>query len=149
MKSLNSKYPSNLKQCIFIRGIQSTDQKFHYNTSIEYVILDSSVKEIATTNERGSFQNCSSLSQVSIYSVISIGINSFFKCSSLKEIVIPSSVTTIGNQSFCECFKLEKISLSSSLISIGEHAFRGCSSLRQITIPNTVTSIGQSALCQC
>ena len=82
-------------------------------------------------------------------SVTSIGDSAFSGCSSLKTISIPSSVISIGDSAFRECFSLETISIPSSVISIGDSAFRGCSSLKTISIPSNVISIGDSAFIGC
>ena len=63
----------------------------------------------------------------------------------LKQISIPSSVTSIGNAAFSLCTSLAQISISSSVTSTGESAFENCSSLAQISIPSSVTSIGYYA----
>ena len=60
----------------------------------------------------------------------------------LKKIVIPSSVTSIGNSVFQNCSSLQSITIPSGVTSIGELAFQNCSSLQSITIPESVTSIG-------
>ena len=66
-------------------------------------------------------------------------------CRSLFEIVIPSSVTSIGDSAFSGCDSLSEIVIPSSVTSIGDHAFFGCRSLFEIVIPSSVTSIGKGA----
>ena len=73
----------------------------------------------------------------------------FWNCSSLSEIVIPSSVTSIGDSAFYGCDSLSKIVISSSVTSIGDWAFYGCSSLSEIVIPSSVTGIGKDAFFRC
>ena len=73
----------------------------------------------------------------------------FLWCSSLSEIVIPSSVTSIGDWAFFGCNSLSEIVIPSSVTSIGKGAFRGCNSLSEIVIPSSVTSIGDSAFSFC
>ena len=82
-------------------------------------------------------------------SVTSIGEEAFGYCDSLESIVIPNSVTSIGKGAFYECYSLESIVISNSVTSIGESAFDGCCSLESITIPNSVTSIGDDAFWGC
>lgn len=62
--------------------------------------------------------------------------------SSLKSIVIPQSVTTIGENAFAGCFDLASITLENGITNIGDAAFSCCTSLTTITIPKGVTSIG-------
>ena len=65
----------------------------------------------------------------------------FSFCSSLSEIVIPSSVTSIGDGAFSCCHSLSEIVIPSSVTSIGDHAFSGCSSLKYISIPKSVIGL--------
>ena len=59
-------------------------------------------------------------------------------CRSLSEIVIPSSVTSIGDSVFSFCDSLSEIVIPSSVTSIGDSAFSFCSSLKYISIPKSV-----------
>ena len=96
------------------------------------------------------FWSCSSLSEIVIpSSVTSIGDSAFSGCYSLSEIVIPSSVTSIGDWAFSGCDSLSEIVIPSSVASIGDSAFSGCVSLSEIVIPSSVTSIGDSAFSWC
>ena len=62
----------------------------------------------------------------------------FWWCDSLSEIVIPSSVTSIGKGAFSFCYSLSEIVIPSSVTSIGKGAFFSCSSLIYISIPKSV-----------
>ena len=62
----------------------------------------------------------------------------FYFCDSPSEIVIPSSVTSIGDWAFSFCRSLSEIVIPSSVTSIGDRAFCGCSSLKYIYIPKSV-----------
>ena len=62
----------------------------------------------------------------------------FYFCDSPSEIVIPSSVTSIGDLAFSFCRSLSEIVIPSSVTSIGDRAFCGCSSLKYISIPKSV-----------
>ena len=61
----------------------------------------------------------------------------------IRSLVIPSSVTSIGDGAF-NCYPLTSITIPSSVTSIGDGAFQGCGALTSITIPSSVTSIGES-----
>ena len=73
----------------------------------------------------------------------------FSGCSSLTEINLPASLTSIGESAFYDCSSLTEIHLPANLTSIGEHAFNGCSSLTGIHLPDNLTSIGESAFYDC
>ena len=88
------------------------------------------------------FWYCDSLSEIVIpSSVASIGDSAFLGCRSLSEIVIPSSVTSIGDWAFSVCRSLSEIVIPSSVTSIGDSAFYCCSSLKYISIPKSVIGL--------
>ena len=96
------------------------------------------------------FHDCSSLRELVIpSSVSSIGNLAFYKCTSLRELVIPSSVTSIGSAAFEDCTSLQELVIPSSVTSIGKDVFRGCKSLKKMVIPSSVTSIGCAAFENC
>ena len=82
-------------------------------------------------------------------SVTSIGDYAFSECHSLKSINIPDSVTRIGYSAFKNCGCLTSISIPPSMTTIEYGTFLGCHSLRNINIPDTVTRIGRSAFEDC
>ena len=82
-------------------------------------------------------------------SVTSIGDYAFEDCSSLTSVTIPNSVTSIGESTFEGCSSLTSVTIPNSVTSIGGAAFYGCSSLSSITIPNSVTSIESYAFYEC
>ena len=67
--------------------------------------------------------------------------SAFWNCRSLSEIVIPSSVTSIGDFAFYGCDSLSEIVIPSSVTSIGDWAFFRCSSLKYISIPKSVVCL--------
>jgi hypothetical protein len=78
---------------------------------------------------------------------------------SVTSIIIPDSVTSIGDYSFIECFSLNSITIPNSVTTIGAYAFANPSSspfpvgtimqLSSIAIPNSVTNIGEKAFYGC
>ena len=77
-------------------------------------------------------------------SVTSIGDYAFFECTSLTSIVIGDSVTSIGDFAFAMCH-LRTVTIPDSVTSIGDAAFLGCISLTSVVIGESVTSISDSA----
>ena len=109
-----------------------------------------SVKEDTRIICDSAFSFCSSLSEIVIpSSVASIGDSAFSWCDSLSKIVIPSSVTSIGDEAFYDCDSLSEIVIPSSVTCIGDKAFYDCYSLSEIVIPSSVTCIGDSAFSSC
>lgn len=72
-----------------------------------------------------------------------------FFYSSVTGVMLPDSMTSIGDHAFLGCWAIEGMTIPDGVISIGNHAFSSCSSLRSITIPNSVTSIGEGAFSSC
>ena len=54
---------------------------------------------------------------------------------SLQEVVIPNTVTEIGNSAFYGCETLEEIELPDSIETIGDNLFAECDKLARIIIP--------------
>ena len=82
-------------------------------------------------------------------SVTNIGDMAFYYCVSLTSVTIPNSVTSIGDMAFYHCVSLTSVTIPNSVTSIGDHAFYSCVSLTSVTIPNSVISIGESAFEYC
>lgn len=81
-------------------------------------------------------------------SVTTIGEYAFSGCFALKTITIPNSVTTIGNSAFSYS-TLASVTIPNSVTTIGECAFNNCKSLTSVTIPNSVTTIEDGAFASC
>ena len=82
-------------------------------------------------------------------SVTSIGDYAFYYCTGLTSVTIPNSVTSIGDGAFSGCTSLTSVTIPNSVTSIGYEAFLSCSGLTSVTIPNSVTSIGEAAFYYC
>ena len=82
-------------------------------------------------------------------SVTTIGDYAFIGCNALTSVTIPNSVTSIGWGAFAYCSGLTSVTIPNSVTSIGQGAFLYCSGLTSITIPNSVTSIGNYAFTNC
>ena len=96
------------------------------------------------------FSMCNFLTSIIVpNSVTSIGEGAFSGCILLLKIIIPNSVTSIGDLAFMDSNALSHIVISNSVTSIGDGTFYGCNSLTNIVIPDSVTSIGDIAFSGC
>ena len=98
-------------------------------------------------------QSDSSLKQLQIgTSCTSIGSRAFYYCTGLTgSLTIPDSVTSIGSSAFSRCNSLTgSLTIGNSVTSIGSSAFEYCTGLTgSLTIPDSVTSIGDTAFYNC
>ena len=103
------------------------------------------------------FQDCFKLESVNIEGSSSIGVRSFENCTSLSEVTLGEGITTIGIGAFANC-PIETIELPSTFKTISTHTgyldtygyniFFNCNSLKEITLRpgNTAFSIVGGAL---
>ena len=106
-----------------------------------------SVTSIADGNPSG-MQN--RLTEVIMPSTLTrIGDNAFFGCISLSSVTIGDGVTSIGDGAFYGCLNLNGIEIPGSVTDIGSSAFYRCISLTAVTLPESVTSVGVSAFEGC
>ena len=82
-------------------------------------------------------------------SVTVIGESAFSRCDSLTSVTIPGSVTSIGGGAFYYCSSLTSVSIPGSVTSIGGSAFSGCSSLTSVTIGSGLTYISSGMFSGC
>ena len=117
-----------------------------YKGTDKDVVIPSTINGNPVTSiYNGAFASSSVTSVVIPNTVTSIGNQAFYYCSSLTSVVIPNTVTSIGDQTFYNCSSLTSVTIPNNVKSIGYQAFYYCSNLANITIPNSVTSIGESA----
>ena len=81
--------------------------------------------------------------------VTSLSNNAFQGCTGLTSVVLPKTMTKIGDYAFWNCTNLATAEFGEKLNSIGTHAFNSCTALTSITIPKNVTSIGRNAFYNC
>lgn len=82
-------------------------------------------------------------------SLISLGYYAFMYCNGLSDIVIPPLVTSIRDHAFYFCEGLKTISIPLSVKSIENDAFSSCKSIIYMEIPSSVRSIGSNAFFNC
>ncbi len=99
-----------------------------------------------TSLETSAFSGCDRLSSILLpRSLTEIGEQAFFRCEGLYSIFIPEGVARIENGAFYDCKHIESVTLPPLLEVIGERVFSGCSRLSEVTWPDRLTSIGSYA----
>ena len=71
----------------------------------------------------------------------SMGLNTNY---TLKEVVLPEGLTTIGNSAFAMCAALEKVNFPSTVSQLGKWIFEECENLKYVNIPEGVTDITET-----
>ena len=134
---------------------------FYYCYGLTSVTIPNSVTGIGNN----AFSNCTGLKKVIVQDIAawcgisfgSVKANPLYYAhhlysdenAEITNLVIPNSVTSIGERAFYGCSGLTSVTIPNSVTSIGEKAFYGCSGLTSVTIPNSVTSIGNYAFSYC
>lgn len=105
---------------------------------------------------KATFAHSVALSEIVIPSTVStVGLAAFYDCENLKKVTFLADsgdnhiLRKICNSAFMNCSSLADVTLSEGIVVIGEYAFCGCESLESILIPNSVMSIGSCAFELC
>ena len=88
------------------------------------------------------------LAEIEGYPVRLIGNNAFENCNSLTSVTIPASVTAIGSCAFSNS-SITSVSFGTGLKSIGDSAFSRCTKLKSVVLPEGLESIGDGGFWSC
>ena len=77
-----------------------------------------------------------------------IGDSAFYGCTSLTNVIIPDSVTSIGSNAFISCKNLINVVIGNGVTSIFD-SFKYCTSLYEVTFGNNVKEIGIDSFQNC
>ena len=115
-------------------------------TSLVSLVIPDNIK-IRTQEDQFALAECTSLKTVVLPSTITyIPKGLFSDCTALEEVEIPEGVTTIGDQAFYRCGAYKQINLPDSVTTIGEFAFYSNRLVQYISLPKGLQTIGQYAL---
>lgn len=96
------------------------------------------------------FYGCETLSTVILPSTLTVvGDDVFGDCKQLSDIVLPSTVNRIGSYSFSGCTSLSSLVLPEGIAEIPRRAFDGCIRLEHIQLPSTLVRVGTGAFYGC
>lgn len=83
-------------------------------------------------------------------SVSSLGNYAFYDCDTLTDIIIPNSVTSIGKVAFGFCTSLTSITIPNSVTElVSGSTFYKCSNLTKVNLPNTISVINNAMFQYC
>lgn len=101
---------------------------FNECSGLTTVHLPNSVSKI----ESSAFYNCNDLYDLYLGNVSYIGANAFYSCGALRNVIIPDTVTTLGNLCFESCNVLSAVTIGSKVSTIGNRIFDRCYKLNTI-----------------
>ena len=81
--------------------------------------------------------------------VSAVGQYAFYRCQSLTQVTIPDQVTEVGKAAFRECTGLRQLDMGAGLKTIGEQAFYDCKGLAYLAIGQRVETISMEAFAGC
>ena len=150
-----------------------TSANIHYNGSSTDTVVDSGTcgedltwslddKGVLTISGTGNMEDYTLLSKApwsdhaqDITSIVvkdgvtSIGDNAFINCNKVEQVSLSNDVETIGDYSFSGCTSLTDITLPNGLKAIPNGAFALCTGLKTVTVPKSVTEVGTLAFSGC
>lgn len=119
---------------------------FAGNTKLETLIADNVQKiDNGTEGTYGAFEEATSLKEVTLGALTTVGARAFAKCSALKTVSLSYSAEILGNYAFAHCTAMEEYPYFSSLASIGDFAFADNTSLRSFMFSPSLRQIGEQA----
>jgi hypothetical protein len=121
-----------------------------YNGKATAVNIPAMIQNLPVTEIAGKAFAGSKITSVVIPdSVTRIGDQAFYRCSNLTSVTIGNGVTSIGGQTFVECTSLTSITIPNSVTNIYDMTFSNCKSLTSVTIGSGVGTIGKNAFTGC
>lgn len=108
------------------------------------------VQEGFTKLESFCFDRFSSMRSIVLPStLLAIGEYAFSECKHLKNADLPASLKQIQQGAFSQCVNLVVIKIPQGVLEVADNTFLCCQSLEIAEIPATVTSIGANAFSGC
>lgn len=151
----------HLEEVIFesVSKVDTIDGGAFYKSGITTISIPVGVKYISSD----AFQGCNALTAINVnenntcYTSLDgllltkdeRTLVSYPAAKSPNNVIIPASVTKIGDYAFESNENITAIIIPESVTAIGELAFDGCTALETVIIPESVTSLGRMAFSEC
>ena len=140
------------KECINLENVTIPDSVKTIDTGAFarcYKLKKIKIPDSVQSLGNGAFYKCINLTQVNIpngvktipgyfyaqgYADETVAAGCFQDCRSIKNIIIPSSVSTIEESAFSRCTSLSSVFIGSGVKELDKRGFYGCDSLAEITV---------------
>ncbi|ATA67453.1 hypothetical protein CGC48_01715 [Capnocytophaga cynodegmi] len=137
---------SKLTSITLPKGLKTIKERAFENSPLTSLVIPEGVNTI----EGSAFYSCKTLATIILPQTLTeIGESAFKSCHKLNNVVIPDEVKRLESDAFSDCRELTTITLSKQLTHIGGTAFNGCGKLASIELPETLEEIGISAFSDC
>ncbi len=142
-------YAALLREVVQARVSKKFSVPFVYTGAEDLINLESEIRTYDPKNSQDTIKEVySRIPELRIAEgVTEIPFGAFTDWTSIKEIIFPSTLRSIGAQAFKGCRNLKKVKFNDGLQSIGAQAFAGCINLenKRIYLPDSVNRLGQKA----
>lgn len=128
-----------------------SDYDVYISPDVHELVIPSEVDEKKVTRiKKCGVNNAYQITSIVLPDTITeIGDHAFSGSTKIESVTLSNNLKTIGDYAFDECESLTNITLPEGLESIGNHAFSSCKKLTAVRIPDSVTSIGEYAFSEC
>lgn len=119
------------------------DNAFKNNTTLQQIIIPSSVKTIG----EHAFEGCTALASITVpHGVTELGRYAFAGCTALASVRLSTSITAVSAYLFSGCTALTELTVFDGVTTVGHAAFAGCTALNKLTLPKSVKKLGTEIL---
>ena len=142
---------AKLDQLVFTLKDDNTYSVKAHSTSISGdIVIPHTYNDINVTSiEKDGFLNCKSIGKVTLGNKLTLLNQNAFAGSSVTEISLPSSITSMGRNCFSNCESLTKVSILGNLAMLPAATFYKCSSLKTVNLSNNIGGIGERSNLGC
>ena len=136
----NSSFQSSTLKSITLPSTLSSmgTSAFRECKSLTAIALPDGLKEV----KKGVFYACNNLKTMTLGQNTTVIETDAFRQTSITNVVIPKSVKTIANASFCENTAMKSLVINDAAVFIDYDAFYRCTGLETIDFGNAVTGFG-------
>lgn len=136
---------SSLRKIEIPASVKSIKSHAFAYSGLDSIFIPDNVTEMGT----GVFDNCKSLKTVRLSAASEIKAYTYRDCSSLKKVIWPGKITSLGSSAFQNCSAFDSIILPEGITEIGKNVFKGCTGAKKLSLPSTLATIGDGAFSGC
>lgn len=112
------------------------DRLFRNCCSLKHLTVNNKIKQIGTS----AFEECGNLKSIDLSEVTEIPQYAFSKCYMLQDITFSDNLTSYGDYSFEQCRNLKSLIMPDTITSLGQSAFRQAG-IEELQLSASLTNI--------